>query len=113
MSISIDKLRVYTNPNEFFTLGGSVIMKLTPQAAIGVCEIATNKNLVISRIEGFIWHRNTGKFEARLDAIWDGLMNPESDLEKVKKNNKEAIENIREDEKSGHDVFIITIAKKR
>ncbi|MEK9497776.1 colicin immunity protein [Photorhabdus sp. P32] len=113
MSISIDQLRVYTNPDEFFALGGSVGMKLTPQAAIGVCEIATNKNLVISRIEGFIWHRNTGKFEARLDAIWDGLVNPGNDLEKVEKNNKEAIENIKEDEKNGHNVFIITIAKKR
>ncbi|ETS31337.1 hypothetical protein PTE_02492 [Photorhabdus khanii NC19] len=30
VNISIDKLRVYTNPDEFFALGGSIVMKLTP-----------------------------------------------------------------------------------
>ncbi|MDF2077559.1 hypothetical protein P2Q70_23480 [Pseudomonas mendocina] len=49
-------------------------MRLSPEAAIGVCERAASEGVVVSRIEGGIW-LNPG-FESRLDCIWDGADPP-------------------------------------
>jgi len=39
-------------------------------AAKQICELATSKGFVVWRYEGGIF-REDGKFQARLDAIWD------------------------------------------
>jgi len=83
-------------------------MKLSGPAAFEVFELANQKGLAISRVEGFFWHKDTGKFEARLDAIFDGLTNPVQDHERVKNNEKARI-STEEDLSLGHDVFIVTI----
>ena len=69
-----DRSRLYESPDEFFVLDGSVVMRLSPEAAIGVCERAASEGIVVSRIEGGIW-LNPG-FESRLDCIWDGSPPP-------------------------------------
>lgn len=79
-------------------------MKLSANAAIAVCERASQHGLVIARIEGGIWH--TPGFEARLDCIWDGV-EPPVDIGAAERNNLAAAEFIRS-ESEAHDVFVVT-----
>lgn len=104
--MKVDRARLYDSSIDFFELNGSVVMKLTPNAAQEVCNKALEHGLVVVRIEGGIWH-NPG-FEARLDCIWDGVDPPVSETEAAI-NNARALEMIRE-EIEVHDVFIITTA---
>lgn len=102
--MKIDRQRRYDSPDEFFSLGGTVVMKLSVDAAIAVCERAHQHSLVVARIEGGIWH--FPGFEARVDCIWDGV-DPPVDLGTAKPNNLAAAEFIRS-ESPAHDVFILT-----
>jgi len=70
----IDSWTRYAEAGDFFSLRGSIVMKLTTEAAVGACEQAAQQGLLISRIEGGIWH--TPGFEARIDCIWDGAEPP-------------------------------------
>ncbi|WP_071738871.1 colicin immunity protein [Burkholderia ubonensis] len=101
--MNIDLQRRYDSSDDFFLLGGSVVMKLSADAAIAVCEQAGQLGLVIARIEGGIWH--FPGFEARPDCIWDGVDLP-VDAGAAEQNNLEA-EFIRP-ESQVHDVFIVT-----
>ncbi|MEB2502301.1 colicin immunity protein [Burkholderia anthinoferrum] len=103
-TMNIDHHRVYDSSNDFFSLAGSIVMKLTAEAAIAVCEQAAKHGVVVARIEGGIW-RNPG-FEARVDCIWDGA-DPPIDLDTAQRNNKRAAEFIRS-ESPPHDVFLVT-----
>jgi hypothetical protein len=102
--MAIDHSRLYASPEDFFEQHGSVVMKLTPAAAIGVCEEAASRNLVVARIEGGIWH-NPG-FEARLDCIWDGA-DPPIDRRGAEANNARAAEFIKS-QSAAHGAFILT-----
>lgn len=95
---------LYDNPNLFFDLNGNNLMKLTPDAAIALCECLAEKNIAVACVEGGIW-RNPG-FESRLDAIWTGRKPPlaPSDLEL---NNSRAINSIMED-RLECNVFIVS-----
>ena len=105
--MNIDSLRRYESADDFFALNGSVVMKMTVAAAISVCEQAISHGLVVSRVEGGIWH-NPG-FEARLDCIWDGA---DSSVDKVsvEKSNRFAAIFIKS-ESFQHDTFIIAVSK--
>lgn len=105
--MKVDSLRRYESADEFFLLDGTVVMKMTPGAAISVCEQARSHGFFISRIEGGIWH-NPG-FEARLDCIWDGV---DCFIDEVSagENNKSAAMFIA-GEALVHDVFIVTVAR--
>ncbi|MDY7787563.1 colicin immunity protein [Burkholderia ubonensis] len=100
----IDHQRRYDSPADFFALNGSIVMKLTADAAIAVCEQAAERGRVIARVEGGIWH--SPGFEARVDCIWDGI-DPPVDVQPSEKNNLAAIQFIRA-ERARHDVFILT-----
>lgn len=102
--MKVNRQHRYESSNEFFALGGSVIMKLSRDAAVDVCELAAQCGLVVARIEGGIWH--FPGFEARLDCIWDGV-DPPVELKVAEENNMEAANFIRS-ESEIHDVFIIT-----
>ncbi|MEM5370059.1 colicin immunity protein [Paraburkholderia azotifigens] len=102
--MSIDRTKRYTDANDYFSLGGSIVMKLSTEAAIAVCTEAAKHGFVVSRIEGGIWH-NPG-FEARIDCIWDGA-EPPIDSKTAHTNNLVAIEFIHS-ESAEHDTFIIT-----
>ncbi|OJB39243.1 colicin immunity protein [Burkholderia ubonensis] len=100
----IDHRRRYDSPADFFALNGSIVMKLTADAAIAVCEQTAERGRVIARVEGGIWH--SPGFEARVDCIWDGI-DPPVDVQPSEKNNLAAIQFIRA-ERARHDVFILT-----
>ncbi|MFJ2994833.1 colicin immunity protein [Pandoraea sp. NPDC087047] len=102
--MKIDLQRRYDSPDEFFSLGGSVVMKLSADAAITVCERAGQHGLVIARIEGGLWH--SPGFEARLDCIWDGA-DPPVEVSAAEQNNLAAAEFIRSESRV-HDVFVVT-----
>jgi len=102
--MKVDRQYRYESSSEFFTLDGSVIMKLSRDAAVKVCELAAQRGLVVARIEGGIWH--SPGFEARLDCIWDGV-DPPVELDVAEENNIEAANFIRSKSEM-HDVFIIT-----
>lgn len=102
--MDIDQQRRYLSSDDFFHLGGSVVMKLSADAAVAVCLDAANLGLVVARIEGGIWH-DPG-FEARIDCIWDGV-DPPVDRETAEKNNRAAADFVRS-ERAVHDVFVIT-----
>lgn len=102
--MKIDLQRRYDSSDDFFSIGGNVVMKLSADAAIAVCERASQRGLVIARIEGGIWH--SPGFEARLDCIWDGV-DPPVDIGAAEQNNLAAAEFIRS-EREAHDVFVVT-----
>ncbi|RQQ77753.1 colicin immunity protein, partial [Burkholderia stagnalis] len=107
--MSIDRKRRYEMADDFFSLGGSIVMKLTVDAAIEVCEQAAQHGVIVSRIEGGIWH--PPGFEARMDCIWDAKIDPPVNDDLTEKSNLEAAEFIRE-ESQVHDVFIV-VADRR
>lgn len=82
-------------------------MKLTADAAVDVCRQAARRGVVVSRIEGGIWH--SPGFEARIDCIWDGVDSPVNG-DVAEKNNLDAAEFVRE-ESQMRDVFILSIMK--
>lgn len=102
--MAVDRARLYESSADFFKLGGSVIMKLTPAAAIAVCKEAAQRGFVVARVEGGIWH-NPG-FEARLDCIWDGD-DPPIDRNAADANNGRAAEFIKS-QSPMHSAFILT-----
>lgn len=100
----IDRGQLYSSHADFFALGGSVVMRLSPDAARDVCLQAAEHGLVVARIEGGFW-LNPG-FESRLDCIWDGADPPLSRAD-AHLNNLEAAAFI--DEKAhNHSAFILT-----
>ncbi|MCA8150842.1 colicin immunity protein [Burkholderia contaminans] len=102
--MNIDPQRLYVSPKDFFELGGSVVMKVSAEAAFAICVSAVKHGLVVVRVEGGIWH-NPG-FEARSDCIWDGVDPPVShDVAEV--NNLVAAKFIQA-ERQEHDAFVIT-----
>lgn len=102
--MKIDLQQRYDSSDDFFILGGSVLMKLSTNAAVAVCERAVAYGLVIARVEGGIWH-GPG-FEARLDCIWDGV-DPPVDRQIAEQNNNAAAAFIRLESRM-HDVFVLT-----
>ncbi|WP_084152375.1 colicin immunity protein [Burkholderia sp. A1] len=102
--MQIDLQRRYESADDFFSFGGSVVMKLSADAAIAVCERAAQHGLAIARIEGGIWH--FPGFEARLDCIWDGV-DPPVDVGAAEQNNLVAADFIHS-ETQVHDVFVVT-----
>lgn len=104
--INWNETMIYTESNDFFRLDGNATMILSRNAATGACLGAANQALLIVRIEGGIWH--DGKFEARLDAIWDGL-DPPVARDEAHKNNLRAVEFIKSMETS-YNAFVLTSA---
>jgi len=100
----IDRSRLYESPDDFFNLKGSVVMRLSPQAAIGVCERAAAFGLVVARVEGGIWL--SPLFESRVDCIWDGA-DPPLEEAAAHANNTLAAKFIR-DQADVHSAFILT-----
>ena len=104
--MKIDPLCRYESADDFFDMNGSVVMKMSANSATAVCNLAGARGLVITRVEGGIWH-DPG-FEARIDCIWDGV-DPPINFEIVIENNFAAAEFIKK-ETPEHDVFILTVA---
>ena len=106
--MSVDRTRLYESERDFFLEKGSAIMKLTPEAAMQVCDHAAMNGMLVLRVEGGIYH-DIG-FEARIDCIWDSKISipiEESDAHESNTLAKEFIES----EMSGHNSFIITTAE--
>ena len=97
---------LYDNGEAFFRLKGNASMKLSPKAAIEVCEEATRRGIFISVIEAGYWH-NPG-FQPDMHHRWDSKTRLEREGN-FKRNNELAIENIDEDTSEGYTAFIITI----
>jgi hypothetical protein len=96
---------LYSDVSEFFSKQGNNVMKLTPDAAIDVCEKSVESNYIVSRVEGGIWH-NPG-FEMRLDCMWDRdeALDGKSQLA-----SEDAISFIGE-ELVDHSAFIVSLQK--
>lgn len=107
IAMKIDLQQRYELSESFFSLEGSVVMKLSADAAAEVCERASQLGFFIARIEGGIW--NFPGFEARLDCIWDSVDVPIGDRA-VEENNLAAAEFIRSERKL-HDAFIVTTSQ--
>jgi len=102
----VEKQKLYGRSNEFFELNGNAIMKLSRIAATDVCLVAASRGLIVVKIEGGIWR--DGKFEARLDAIWDGEDPPRTQNE-ADKNNLRAATFIKSTNLA-YNAFIVTSA---
>jgi hypothetical protein len=104
--MSVDRQKLYDSARDYFDLDGSVVMKLSRSAAINVCREAAARGLLVVKIEGGI---NRGRtFEARLDAIWDGV-DPPIDADMAEQNNLRAANFISAQAKD-YNAFIITDA---
>ena len=99
-----DHKKRYDYPEDFFSLRGSVTMRLTATAAIEVCKLAADRGLIVLRVEGGNWHHPG--FQPSLDCIWDGVDPPVS-TERAHEINLKAAAfiNMMTEE---YDVFIIT-----
>ena len=102
--MNVNRAIIYEDPAAFFDLGGSVVMKLSPDAAAIVCLLSASKGLVVARIEGGLWDE-TG-FEARLDCIWDGL-DPPTTINQATLNNRDAAVFVLK-MANEHQAFIVT-----
>ncbi|EKQ5873972.1 hypothetical protein SLJ52_000182 [Pseudomonas aeruginosa] len=111
--INPNSIEIVDNGLDFFSKEGNGKMWLTTKATLEVVSLATKKGLAISKIEGFIWHKDVGRFEARLDAIFEGLVNPVKVPDDVNNNNTRAKESTEEDASLGHDAFVVTIASRK
>ncbi len=98
---------LYNNGEDFFKLKGNASMKLSPKAAIEVCQEAAKRNLWISGIDGGHWF-NPG-FRPDGDVSWT-YNKPNNYKSKLTENNKLAIENIKDDEAAGYTAFLVTIS---
>ena len=104
--MSVDRQKLYDHARDYFDLDGSVVMQLSRSAAINVCREAVARGLLVVKIEGGIKRGRT--FEARLDAIWDGV-DPPIDAGTAEQNNLRAANFIRAQVKD-YNAFIITDA---
>lgn len=102
----LNRQKLYDRIEDFFDLDGNAVMKLTREAAIRLCLATAPKELVVVKVEGGIW--SGGQFEARLDAIWDGL-DPPLGPEKAKENNLRAA-NFIKSVPAIDNAFLITCA---
>jgi hypothetical protein len=102
--VTFDRSRQFALSEDFFANDGSVVMVLTPSAAIEVCELAAQRGLIVARVEGGIWH--APGFEPRGNCIWDGA-NPPINEALAAENNLEAASFIRS-ESHQHSAFILT-----
>ncbi len=102
--MTIDHQQRYDSSDDFFNLGGSVVMKVSADAAVAICERAAQRGLVLARIEGGVWQALG--FEARLDCIWDGV-DPPVDRRMAEQNNRAAVDFVRT-EQAVHGVYVIT-----
>lgn len=101
----IDRNKLYIEAESFFSLSGSNVMKISSNAAAHVCEKAESEGVVITRIEGGIWH--SPGFESRLDCIWD--RNPS--LCRTPSLTNEKARNFIVEESDEHNVFILSSKK--
>lgn len=92
--------------NRFYFPVGSALNKLSPAAALMVCQHAADRGLSVTRIEGGFRLGET--FEARLDCIWDGFFPVEGEA-LARRNNDIAASFIVEKQVS-HNAFILTVA---
>ena len=99
-----DRQKLYDDAKAFFELDGNAVMKLSRRAAIDVCRGAAGKGVVIVKVEGGI--SSDDKFEARLDAIWDGA-DPPMDQHEADKNNRRAAAFIRSADAT-YNAFVVT-----
>lgn len=83
-------------------------MRLAPDTAKDICRIASEIPVLILGVEGGIWKDR--KFEARLDAIWDGNFEAKTKTE-ISKSNVEAAKFI-DRERINYNAFILTASKK-
>lgn len=97
---------LYDSGDAFFELKGNASMKLSPKAAIEVCNEAAKKGLWILGIDSGHW-LNPG-FRIDSSASWTYDM-PEEYKSKIPENNRLAIENIKDDIENGYTAFIITL----
>lgn len=101
----LNRKKLYNEAEDYFQLNGHAIMKLTPEAAMNACDLASDEGVLIWRVEGGIWH-NPG-FEMRLDCIWDWCANRESSLAEA---NLAAKKFILQESQNQHNAFILTQA---
>jgi hypothetical protein len=97
---------VYSDINLFFELNGNNLMRLTPDAAIELCNALREKDVVVVCVEGGIW--NDGKFQARLDTIWTGKKPPMNPVD-LAINNEKAIASILEDREQCNAFIVSTL----
>jgi hypothetical protein len=104
--MGLGRARLYTVATKYFDLNGTAVMKLSRQAASDVCLDAADRGLLVVKIEGGILQGN--RFEARLDAIWDGA-DPPTDYEAAQKNNACAADFVSS-RNEAYNAFIVTSA---
>lgn len=98
---------LYNKGDDFFKLDGNASMKLSPKAAIEVCQEATKRNLWILGIDGGHW-LNPG-FRPDGETSWT-YNKPDDYQSKIYNNSKLAIENIKDDSAAGYNAFIVTLS---
>ena len=97
---------LYNNGADFFKLKGNASMKLSPKAAVEVCQEATKQKLWVLGVDGGHWF-NPG-FRPDGEASWFGKTKLFKE-NKLAENNQLAIDSIKEDSADGYTAFIVTI----
>jgi Colicin-E5 Imm protein len=96
---------LFTDPKEYFRLGGHAHMVLTTHAALTVCDMLTERGIFVVGVSGGHW-RHPG-YEERHDYGWWHF--PERDGHMSLQENNEAAkqEIVNDNVEFGADVFLI------
>jgi hypothetical protein len=101
-----NRLVLYSDPSDFFTLNGNCVMVLSRAAARQVIEQLKKDGVLVLGYEGGIWTASIYQFEARRDAIWNGDETAKSKSQ-INQSNTYAL-NCLEEEDNAYNAFIIT-----
>lgn len=94
---------LYDVAGDYFVLDGNAVMRLTPKAAMRVCDMSTEYGKIVSIIEGGFFHNP--KFEARRDCVWWRPSIFNEDAVKAAKSAREFIKEKSEE----HNAFIVSM----
>ena len=100
---------LHEDPEDFFKSSGTSVMMFSRAAAKRIFELAGSRGIEIWRYEGGIL--TDGRFQARLDAIWDRFYG-HTGLEFLEEGNLRAAAAI-DDEHESYNSFTITAGPMR
>ncbi|WP_245134838.1 hypothetical protein [Acinetobacter nosocomialis] len=106
--MNINNKMLYNDPNLVFKESSfNGIIRLTPDAALTLCDLAIENDCYIDWYECGIWYGDKQGYEGH--DVWGKILSEIKSNSAIHENNLEAKENIRCDIEDGYNVFELCI----